>query len=81
MSETKTDIYMQSEIIGQKIKYSPDLNMVIVDDKNSLDKRITYTMDEISILRDGGIDELPQEIHAIKKIFAGTIVRYTPPVK
>lgn len=75
------DIYMQSEIIGQKIKYSPELNMVIVDDKNSLDKRITYTMDEISILRDGGIDELPQEIHAIKKIFAGTIVRYTPPVK
>lgn len=78
-SANMNDIYMQSEIIGQKIKYSPELKMIIVDEKNSLDKRITYTLEEIEILRAGGIDELPKEIHAIKKIFAGTIVDYKKP--
>jgi hypothetical protein len=74
-----SDIYMESETLGQKIKFSPSLGMVIVDEKNSLDKRITYTLDEIEILRAGGYDELPKEIHALKKIFAGTIVNYKKP--
>ncbi len=65
---------MDSEAIGKKIKYSEELNLVVVDEKNGNGKNITYTMDELAIL-EHGIGKVTVEIHRVKKVFSGTVVR------
>lgn len=72
------DIYIDSAILNAKVKYSPSLGLIIVDEKNGLNKRTTYTIDEILIVKETGYDEIPIEVHLMKKAFAGTIIKYKP---
>lgn len=68
------DVYMDSEAIGKKIKYSEELNLVVVDEKNGNGKNITYSMEELHIL-DEGIGQVTASVHTVKKVFLGTVVR------
>jgi hypothetical protein len=72
------DVYLDAESIGQKIKYMPDTDLVVVNEKNSLDRNITYTMAELDLIRDA-VGEVTNQIHLVKKVFAGTIVDYKKP--
>lgn len=75
------DIYMESASIGEKVKLSTEKALVTVNEKNSLGKLVTYTVDELEIMQETGIDEVTPLIHIVKKVFAGTVVRYTKPEK
>jgi hypothetical protein len=68
------DIYMESESIKKKIKYSEELNLVVVDEKNGNGKNITYSMEELEIIGEG-FGEVSAAIHTVKKVFSGTVVR------
>ena len=74
------DIYLESESIKAKIKFSPDTDLITVDEKNSIGKRITYSIEELDILQEIGIEEITPQIHIVKKVFSGTVIRYQKPV-
>jgi hypothetical protein len=68
------DIYIYSEILQQKIKYSPKTELVTVNDRNADGKLITYTVEEIQLIKESKIDDI-QLLHNIKKAFSGTITK------
>lgn len=68
-------VYMHSKNLDIDIKYLPNREIVVTNDKNCLDKNIIYTFDEINLLKNEGF-EVTKKIHSIKKLFAGTIIDY-----
>jgi len=69
-----TDIYIFSEPLQNKLKYSPENGLVTVNERNSQGKLMTYTLEEIQLIKDSGCETI-DILHNIKKVFSGTITK------
>ena len=68
-------VYMHSANLDLDIKYLSDRNLIVINDKNCLNKNIIYSTDELDLLENEGF-EVTKKIYSIKKLFAGTIIDY-----
>lgn len=68
--------YMDSEVLGKKIKLDTETGSVTVQEKKVFGPRgyVTYSADEVQIIKEttGEIDPM---VHRIKNVFDGVLVR------
>jgi hypothetical protein len=68
-------VYWYSEILKQEIALSKKSGWAYTSDKGPDGKFVSYSPNEIQILAEGGGTITPQ-IHNVKKIIGGEVVRY-----
>jgi|WetSurMetagenome_2_1015567.scaffolds.fasta_scaffold02367_17 hypothetical protein len=69
------NIYLHSQTLDRDVKYMPDNELAVVNEKNSMGRNIIYTMDELRLL-DGAGQFVTEQLHLIKKVFSGTIIEH-----
>ena len=71
--------YFKSKALDKQIKFDTETGVTTVADLKKFGNKgyVQYSIDEIEILRDAGTEITP-EIHLVKNVFDGTIIRRSP---
>ena len=70
-------IYIHSKILDKKIKFDPDKKIVYINELKKLGNKneyVSYTMAEVKIMSET-VGEITPEIHDVKNIFDGIIIK------
>jgi hypothetical protein len=69
-------IYIKSRELDQEVAFSLKSGWVYCEDKGPDGKLVNYSPEEIEILKAGESGKITLEVHRVKKIFGGRIVKY-----
>lgn len=65
--------YFHSEILNKAGKINTDTGAITIEDRTPSGKLVTYSAEEVQILKKNG-GEIDPVIHNVKKIFEGVLI-------